>query len=120
MSIDLADRRLEDVVSKRAAQRLRLFRRDAEAAMPGQIADVVLFGSRARGDARRDSDYDVAVFVRNLADPRAANHQFVRLTHEHLLAGYHINALALPVGYLDTEGPGTLRFSIARDGVEVR
>jgi uncharacterized protein len=27
----------------------------------------VLFGSRARGDARPDSDYDVAVFLKDLA-----------------------------------------------------
>ena len=29
---------------------------------------VVLFGSRARGDAHDDSDYDVAVFLRDLTD----------------------------------------------------
>jgi uncharacterized protein len=28
-----------------------------------RIERVVLFGSRARGDARPDSDYDVAVFL---------------------------------------------------------
>jgi predicted nucleotidyltransferase len=28
----------------------------------------VLFGSRARGDARPDSDYDVAVFLKTLPD----------------------------------------------------
>ena len=29
---------------------------------------MVLFGSRARGDAREDSDYDVAVFLKGLAN----------------------------------------------------
>jgi uncharacterized protein len=33
-----------------------------------QIERVVLFGSRARGDARPDSDYDVAVFLKNFHD----------------------------------------------------
>jgi predicted nucleotidyltransferase len=29
-----------------------------------RIERVVLFGSRARGDARPDSDYDIAVFIK--------------------------------------------------------
>jgi len=33
-----------------------------------QLDRVVLFGSRARGDARADSDYDVAVFLKSLPD----------------------------------------------------
>ena len=33
-----------------------------------QIERVVLFGSRARGDARPDSDYDVALFLKSLPD----------------------------------------------------
>ncbi|HEY5300807.1 MAG TPA: nucleotidyltransferase domain-containing protein [Acetobacteraceae bacterium] len=30
-----------------------------------RVERMVLFGSRARGDARPDSDYDVAVFLKN-------------------------------------------------------
>ena len=33
-----------------------------------RIERVVLFGSRARGDARPDSDYDIAVFLRDVTD----------------------------------------------------
>jgi len=33
-----------------------------------RIERVVLFGSRARVDARPDSDYDVALFLRNFDD----------------------------------------------------
>jgi len=30
-----------------------------------RVERVILFGSRARGDSRPDSDYDIAVFIRN-------------------------------------------------------
>ena len=43
--------------------------RDALRAMYGDNLDrIVLFGSRARGDAREDSDYDVAVFLKSMPD----------------------------------------------------
>ena len=37
----------------------------------GRLERVVLFGSRARGDAKPDSDYDVAVFLRDMPDRMA-------------------------------------------------
>jgi predicted nucleotidyltransferase len=44
------------------------FRRAVEEAFGDKVERVVLFGSRARGDARPDSDWDVAVFLRDGAD----------------------------------------------------
>ena len=46
---------------------LKRFRAALDAMYGGRIERVVLFGSRARGDARADSDYDVAVFLRDYA-----------------------------------------------------
>jgi predicted nucleotidyltransferase len=44
------------------------FRAALDALYGDRIERVVLFGSRARGDATSDSDYDVAVFLNNLED----------------------------------------------------
>lgn len=47
---------------------LKGFRAALDRIYGDRIERVVLFGSRARGDARVDSDYDVAVFFKTLTD----------------------------------------------------
>jgi predicted nucleotidyltransferase len=47
---------------------LRRYRAVLGAIYGDQLERVVLFGSRARGDARPDSDYDVAVFLKSMPD----------------------------------------------------
>ncbi len=47
---------------------LRRFRAALDDLYGERIERVVLYGSRARGDARDDSDYDVAVFLHDLTD----------------------------------------------------
>lgn len=44
---------------------LTRFRAALEEAYGRRIERIVLFGSRARADSRPDSDYDLAVFLRN-------------------------------------------------------
>lgn len=47
-----------DPVAKEFARRLR-------EKLGERVEEIILFGSRARGDAREDSDYDVLVVVRD-------------------------------------------------------
>jgi predicted nucleotidyltransferase len=47
---------------------LRRFRAALDRLYGARIERVVLFGSRARGDAHDNSDYDIAVFLRDLTD----------------------------------------------------
>src|SRR6266700_884597 len=55
---------------------LKRFRAALDTLYGDRIERAVLFGSRARGDAREDSDYDVAVFLEDLTDRW---HEFRRL-----------------------------------------
>ena len=47
---------------------LTRFRAALDEIYGARLERVVLFGSRARGEARSDSDYDVAVFLKSLPD----------------------------------------------------
>lgn len=47
---------------------LKRFRAAVTEIYGDRVARVVLFGSRARDNAEPDSDYDVAVFLRDLPD----------------------------------------------------
>jgi predicted nucleotidyltransferase len=47
---------------------LKRFRAAVTEIYGDRLERIVLFGSRARGDAQPDSDYDVAVFLRDMPD----------------------------------------------------
>lgn len=105
-------------LSPEALDHLLAFKREVEDALPGQVAGVALFGSRARGDAEEDSDYDVAVFLRDLSDRPELLGLLSDIAYPHMLDGIYISAIGLPHDYL--HGPGgrtALAEDIAREGI---
>ncbi len=112
------DRRgVDALVSALAAAHLRAFTQDVSMALGWKLAGIVLFGSRARGDARKGSDYDVAVFVRDIDNRRSLGHLLSDMAYPHVLDGIHIRPLALADDYLNKPGESALAASIIRDGI---
>jgi predicted nucleotidyltransferase len=111
---------VSDVLPREAAARLSDYRRAVRDALPG-LERMILFGSRARGEARDDSDYDIAVVVRDLSDRRHVRRILSDLAYDHILSGFFIRPVPLPEGYLNrlNPRPTELADEIARDGVEV-
>ncbi len=110
----------DQVLPRVAASQLADYKRAVERAIPG-VERVILFGSRARGQARQDSDYDVAVVVRDLSDRRRVHRILSDLAYDYILSGFFIRPIALPPDYLDPRGrrPTELAEDIVRDGVEI-
>lgn len=85
----------------------------------GRLERIVLYGSRARGDARPDSDYDIAIFVRNLGNRwrelDAIAPVTLALLDEHDVA---ISALLFPDGYWRSPS-SPLMHEIRQDGIDL-
>ena len=83
-----------------------------------RIERVVLFGSRARGDAGEGSDYDVAVFLRDLTDRWRELDRLADLRADFLEeADVFIDAKPYPAGaYRDRT---TLMQEIRSEGVDL-
>jgi len=113
-------RTIESVLPPDAAARLLGYKRAVQRTVPS-VEKLILFGSRARGQAHPDSDYDVAVMVRDLVDRRGVRRLLSDLAYDHILNGFYIRPVVLPSGYLDTDGRGQteLAEAILRDGAEI-
>ena len=94
------------------------FRAALFAAYGDRLDRVVLFGSRARGDHRPDSDYDIAVFIRDPGTLWDELGVLGEITTEILIeTAADISAKPLPAGsYCD---PGLFMSELRRDGREL-
>jgi predicted nucleotidyltransferase len=79
---------------------------------------IVLFGSRARGEARPDSDYDIAVFLSDFHDRWSEMDRLVPVVTDILYDdGAFIHAMPYRVGADEEHTP--LMHEIRREGVEL-
>jgi predicted nucleotidyltransferase len=83
-----------------------------------RLERVVLYGSRARGDATPESDYDVAVFLKDLPNRWEELDRLVEVGMDILFdTGAVINALPFQANAYSNRTP--LMHEIRRDGVDV-
>jgi uncharacterized protein len=96
---------------------LRRFRTALEEIYSGRLERLVLFGSRARGDAREDSDYDVAVFLRDLVDRALEMNRLADLGTDVLdETGEFVHAMPYRAGSYEERTP--LMLAIRAEGVD--
>ncbi|HVC62259.1 MAG TPA: nucleotidyltransferase domain-containing protein [Acetobacteraceae bacterium] len=83
-----------------------------------QIDRLVLFGSRARGEARPDSDYDIAVFLKRLPDAWKERFRLAGLRVDFFdETGAFIDAKPYPATAYRDRTP--LMHEIRRDGLDL-
>jgi len=97
---------------------LRRFRAALEAMYGGEIERVVLYGSRARGDAHDESDYDVAVFFKSPPDRSRERRRLADLRVRFLDdTGAFFDTQPFPITAYHDQTP--LMHEIIRDGLDL-
>ncbi len=110
-----------DITLLRANRVLARFRAALAEMYGGRLERVVLFGSQARGEARPDSDYDVAIFLNGMngsSDRWAELHKLAALRVEFIdETGVFFDAKPYPAGAYRERSP--LMHEIRREGLDL-
>lgn len=97
---------------------LRRFRAELDTIYGDRLERVILFGSRARGDAGPESDYDVAVFLRDVSDRWREIGRLADLRIRFLeSAGVFFDAKPYLAGALSERTP--IMHEVRRDGIDL-
>ncbi len=97
---------------------LKRFRAALDELYGDRLERVVLFGSRARGDACADSDYDIAIFLDDLIDRWQELDRIVAIVTDFLYeAEVFIHAMPYRAGSYKDHTP--LMRELRREGVDL-
>jgi predicted nucleotidyltransferase len=97
---------------------LKSFRAAVTEIYGARVERVVLFGSRARGDAQPDSDYDVAVFLSDIGDRFAEMNRLADLSTRLLdETGAFVHAMPYGAGSYNERTP--LMHEIRGEGIDL-
>lgn len=97
---------------------LRRYRAAVDQIYGDRIERVVLYGSRARGDAQEESDYDLALFLHGMSDRWQELDRLADLTTKIVEDdGPLIHAMPFPAGTYDDRTP--LMHEIRAHGVDL-
>lgn len=83
-------------------------------------AEAIVYGSRTRGDARNDSDWDVVIIVDT---PEESQTQFKKLSYDiwvmGLDSGIEINPLIYTRKQWDNSRPTLFKYNVLKDGIRI-
>ncbi len=97
---------------------LTRFRAAIDEICGARLERVVLFGSRARGGAQSESDYDIAVFLRDMPDRAAEMNRLADVATAILYdEGACIHAMPYRAGSYNERTP--LMHEIRQDGMDL-
>ena len=83
---------------------------------------IILFGSRARGDFRDDSDYDILVVVKGKLDWRVKKELYGRIQRRlvgELRAPVDVVIVSLDYWRKYKDSPGTILYPAAKEGIAI-
>lgn len=83
-------------------------------------ARIILYGSRARGDAHEDSDWDIVILINKPPMPHHERYEIAcELWDKGFEMGEEINALVYTVDQWNTAPPSLFKHNVKEEGIQL-